>query len=119
MTGAQRFLLAVLLLLLAAPGARADELESFLARKFHALLETLTRHDVPTTLLRFPRLATDSDYLYRKLRPALGRVWRRRFRRAFRAVSRPELIHEFGGMRQPVAAEEHAGQTDGLFRRAG
>jgi hypothetical protein len=42
-----------------------------LAVGFHRLLERLVQADVPTVLLAFPRLATDPDYLFRKLSPML------------------------------------------------
>jgi hypothetical protein len=42
-----------------------------LAVGFHRLIERLTRADVPMLFLDFPRLATDSDYLFGKLRALL------------------------------------------------
>jgi hypothetical protein len=47
------------------------------------------------TLLLFPRLARDPDYLYGRLKPLLPSIDAHTFRRAFEAVSRPELIHDF------------------------
>jgi hypothetical protein len=77
------------------PGSTPRSQEAFLAVRFHELLEALARHDIPTTLLHFPRLATDADYLRRKLAPVTGEVDAAAFERAFAAVSRPELIHDF------------------------
>jgi hypothetical protein len=45
--------------------------------------------------LHFPRLVKDAEYLYRKLQPALAGIDSAAFTRAFQAVSRPELVHEF------------------------
>jgi hypothetical protein len=42
-----------------------------LAVGFHRLLERLVEADIRTVLLAFPRLATDPDYLFRKLSPVL------------------------------------------------
>jgi hypothetical protein len=77
------------------PGSTPERQEAFLAQRLYALIEALARHDVPTTLLHFPRLATDADYLRGKLAPVTGEVPVDAFRRAFAAVSRPELIHAF------------------------
>jgi hypothetical protein len=55
----------------------------------------LARHDVPLTLLVFPRLAREGEYLYRRLAPALPGVSREAFLGAFAAVARPEVIHDF------------------------
>lgn len=77
------------------PGAPAEQQEGYLAGKFHKLIHALVRHEVPFTLMEFPRLAKDPEYLYRKLRPALGWMWYKTFFKAFQAVSRPELIHNF------------------------
>jgi len=42
-----------------------------LAVGFHRLLERLVQADIPIVLVAFPRLATDPDYLHRKLAPLL------------------------------------------------
>jgi hypothetical protein len=44
--------------------------EAVLATYFYQLLETIARHDVPVTLLHFPRLVNDADYLYRSSAPS-------------------------------------------------
>ncbi|HEY2784441.1 MAG TPA: hypothetical protein VGJ05_05645 [Fimbriiglobus sp.] len=77
------------------PTDRQEEQESVLARKFYALLEALAAHDIPLTLLQFPRLAVDSDYLFRKLSFCLPKVGYDAFVRAFRTTSRPDKIHSF------------------------
>lgn len=77
------------------PTDRDEPQESVLARKFYGLLETLAAHDVPTTLLHFPRLATDPDYLFRKIGLCLPNIGYDAFARAFRDTSRPAKIHSF------------------------
>ena len=72
-----------------------DKQEAALAQQFHHLVHTLVQHDVPMIWLHFPRLVKDPEYLYDKLKPALQGKDHAAFTRAFRAVSRPELVHDF------------------------
>jgi len=72
-----------------------DEQERILTDRLYQLIYALARHDVPTTLLYFPRLVQDADYLYAKLAGVLGDVSIDRFRAVFRDVARPELVHDF------------------------
>ncbi len=67
-----------------------------LAGRFHGLMHTLAANDIPHTLLHFPRLALDADYAWTKLRFLLPSVDWTAFAAAFRRVSHPELIHQFG-----------------------
>ena len=69
--------------------------EEVLTRQLYQLLHALAKHDVPTTLLYFPRLVTDAGYLRAKLADVLGDVPVDRFHAAFRSVARPELVHQF------------------------
>jgi len=69
--------------------------EAALATKMHLLVHALTKHDVPMIWLYFPRLVQDPDYLYGKLKSVLPGKNLEAFRLAFRAVSRPELVHNF------------------------
>lgn len=71
--------------------------EEVLARQLYKLMHTLAKRDIPTTLLLFPRLVRDEAYLWEKISFALRRVTRRRFRRAFLEISRPQLVHDFTG----------------------
>jgi hypothetical protein len=70
--------------------------EATLATRLYQLIHTLAKHDVPTTLLYFPRLVEDPEYLFRKLRQVLppGMEYAL-FMEAFREVSKPELVHRF------------------------
>ena len=69
--------------------------EAVLANKFYRLIHALTMHDIPLTLLDFPRFVHEPDYLYRKLQCVLGDIGREQFLRAFQAVCRPEMVHDF------------------------
>jgi hypothetical protein len=69
--------------------------ETALALQFHHLVHALAKHDVPMIWLHFPRLVKDAEYLYGKLSPALPGKDFATFARAFQAVSRPELVHDF------------------------
>jgi len=81
-----------------------EEQENVLAQHFYQLLHTLAQHDVPTTMLFFPRLTTDPLYVYRKIRFLLGKTGYEEFTEAFRTISRPELIHDFQQRRSLIAA---------------
>ena len=43
---------------------RPEEQEAVLAEKFHKLMHTIAVHDIPVTLLDFPRLTVNGDYLF-------------------------------------------------------
>jgi hypothetical protein len=81
------------------PGTDPHRQEEALALKFYALMRAISQHDIPHTLLEFPRLAQDANYLFAKLAPVMKRTYRRvshrRFMREFQALSRPEFIHSF------------------------
>jgi hypothetical protein len=83
--------------------------ELVLTLELYKLINALTKHDIPTTLLDFPRLVHDPDYLYRKLSPLLHGIDFDFFERAYRVVVRPELVHEFNA---PIAsAAQPAGKA--------
>ena len=69
--------------------------EAVLTAKFYKLLHVLTKRDIPTTLLYFPRFIHEPDYLYEHLDFAVKKISREKFLAAFQKVSRPELVHEF------------------------
>jgi hypothetical protein len=76
---------------------RPDEQESILAQNFYELLYTLARHNVPLTLLYFPKFAKEPDYLFEKIQFLLNGIQFTDFLTAFQAISRPEMIHNFAG----------------------
>jgi hypothetical protein len=71
------------------------DLEAALATELHQLAHILAKHDVPMIWLYFPRLVQDSTYLYNKIKSLTPDQNRETFSQAFRAVSRPELVHVF------------------------
>ena len=72
-----------------------EDQENVLARQLYKLLHVVARYDIPLTLLDFPRIAIDPDYLYEKLAFLWEGIERDRFWVAFDAVAAPELIHDF------------------------
>lgn len=86
-----------------------DRQRTILAERFHQLVHTLTRHDIPHTFLLFPRFVEDAGYAYAKLRPVLpAAVGRAEFDNAFHRVANPALIHQFSPGEKPVPAEPAA-----------
>lgn len=71
--------------------------EQALTERFYKLLWTSVRYDVPLTLLDFPRIVHDQEYLRQKLIPIFGRwkLQKKRFNSAFSLISRPGLVHDF------------------------
>ena len=74
----------------------AEDQASVLSRKLASLVESLVRHDIPMTMLYFPRITTDEDYLFRKLSPLMPAMTYSAFLLAFAEVARPERVHSFG-----------------------
>ena len=69
--------------------------EAYLAAGFHHLLVAIAKWELPHTLLHFPRLVQEADYLYGKLAPLMNDVSRDHFARAFSEISKPSLVHHF------------------------
>jgi len=71
--------------------------EQALLERFYKLLLTAAQYDVPTTLLDFPRIVQDPEYLRQKLIPIFGRFRLRkyRFNKVFSQICHPELVHDF------------------------
>lgn len=84
----------------------AGRQEVALSRRFHQLMVTIAKYELSYSMLLFPRLATDPEYLYKRVGFLDGLGDWEKFRTAFAAVSQPELIHEFtpGSPLFPVAA---------------
>ena len=64
--------------------------------QLYRLLLAASNSEVPITLLRYPRLTKDSEYLFAKLAPVLQNIDSNSFREVFQRVVRPELVHRFG-----------------------
>jgi len=73
-----------------------EDQEAVLACQLHRLLLALAEHEVPTTLLHFPRIIADAEYLYGKIRFLMQNVDYRTFLESFGHVARPDLVHDFG-----------------------
>jgi hypothetical protein len=69
--------------------------KAILAELYHDLMLTLCAHEIPFTLLEFPRLSRDADYTYAKLGSLVRDVPRPKFRRIFERVADPRLVHTF------------------------
>lgn len=72
-----------------------EEQELVLAQMFHNLFFVMAKHDIPVTLLHFPRFVNDPAYLYKKIRFLLPNTSYDEFLQGFREVARPELVHNF------------------------
>jgi hypothetical protein len=81
--------------------------KAVLAESFHHLLFTLTEHDIPHTLLHFPRIVRDPEYTRAKLQFLMPGVDRNAFDAAFQSAAQPKLVHEFDS--KPAEAPGHAG----------
>lgn len=71
------------------------EQENVLAHQMYKLIYALAKHDVPTTLLLFPKMVRDAQYLYGKIGGLFPSVTAEQFLQAHKAISRPELVHQF------------------------
>ena len=74
---------------------RPEEQESVLAQNFFRLLHAIAEHNIPMTLLYFPKLAKDPKYLFQKINFLLKGISYEKFAEAFQKISRPEFIHDF------------------------
>jgi hypothetical protein len=73
----------------------ARKQESILMGQLYNLLLVLSEAQIPVTLLQFPKLVRDSEYLYQKLKPILGAISYSEFASTFSQTVRPELVHDF------------------------
>jgi hypothetical protein len=70
--------------------------ETVLTHQLYKLLFAVAKHEIPITLLYFPRFVSDPGYLYTKLRFLLMNGMNyEAFLKSFHSISRPELVHEF------------------------
>jgi hypothetical protein len=73
---------------------RATEQEQVLVKMRDEIVDALAAHDVPYTLIEFPRFAKDPDYIYEKLSFLVPGSTLDDFKTALDRCVRPELIHE-------------------------
>lgn len=69
--------------------------EDVLLRQIYKLILAVSDTEIPITLIRYPKLTNDAQYLYRKLNPIVKDISFERFHKTFNAVVRPELVHSF------------------------
>ena len=74
-----------------------EKQEYILLEQFYKLFLIAARYNIPVTLLDFPRIVQDSEYLRQKLIPIFGglQLEKKRFDEAFLLISKPELVHKF------------------------
>ena len=72
-----------------------DSQEIILLGQFYKLMQAITKHDVPLTLLDFPRFVHDPAYLFSKMSAVLGGIQYDDFLKAFKETVRPDLVHNF------------------------
>lgn len=74
---------------------KPEQQEQILTHQLYKLIYSLTKHNIPITLLLFPRIVQDPDYLYEKISFLLNNISSKEFKQIFMKVSRPELVHNF------------------------
>jgi hypothetical protein len=81
--------------------ARATRQQEALALLFYELFWTIARHELPHTLLVFPRFLDDWEYTYRRLSFLDPAIPPERWKEAIARRADPTLVHE-----QPLSTEE-------------
>ncbi|MBL1212939.1 MAG: hypothetical protein HND52_06240 [Ignavibacteriae bacterium] len=74
---------------------RKNKQEVILIQKLYDLLLSLSNTNIPVTLLKFPRIVNDSEYLFEKLKNILHDIEYHDFKLAFEKTARPDLVHSF------------------------
>jgi len=81
--------------LVGTTSVRPGEQENILLQRIYALVFALSNTSIPLTLLRYPRVVRDCDYLCEKLKPILPDVTYEAFSAVFAATARPDLVQSF------------------------
>jgi hypothetical protein len=79
--------------------------KAVLAEMFFNLVHTLALHDLPHTLLLFPRLVEDWVYVRQKLSFLVKDIDPKSFRAAFEKVADRSLVHDFNAGAAPAAQQ--------------
>lgn len=74
---------------------RPAEQENVLAQKLYNLMQVITQYEIAFTVLEFPRLVNDSEYLWRNISPVFPKIRKSHFDSAFHDLVRPEWVHRF------------------------
>lgn len=69
--------------------------EEVLQAQFYRLLLAASLTNTPVTLINYPLLTLDSEYLFKKLSPVLGDIEQSFFQQQHRAVVKPDWVHDF------------------------
>ena len=74
---------------------KPEEQENVLAHKLYHLMLTLAQYSIPLTLLDFPRLVNDGEYLWKCLSPVFPRIEKSNFSPVFANLAHPEWVNQF------------------------
>ncbi|MBN2684348.1 MAG: hypothetical protein JXR40_03640 [Pontiellaceae bacterium] len=69
--------------------------EDVLVNALYAALLHVSEKDIPVTLIQYPKLTKDSDYLFYKLKPILKDIDKDTFKSVFEKTVRPDLVSTF------------------------
>ena len=72
-----------------------EKQELVLVNQLYKIIYTLVKWDIPVTLLYFPRLVHDKEYLFKKLKYFLEGISFNQFAEVFDQVVQPEIVHDF------------------------
>jgi len=73
----------------------ASKQEFILATSLYDLLLKFAEHSIPVTLMHYPLLTKDCDYLYEQLKPILNDIDSDLFRATYNKTVRPDLVSDF------------------------
>jgi hypothetical protein len=90
-----------------------SEQEKVLLQALYNLIYTISKRDIPMTLLFFPRLVNDPEYLYGKLAFMLPEISYADFLQKFNEVVQPDLLHDFPSRKEELS---HSRETANLAR---
>lgn len=74
---------------------KPEEQEEILLKQVYKLVLALSDTNIPVTLMHYPRITQDNQYLFSKLKPVLPNIELELLCDTFNNVVRPELVHSF------------------------
>lgn len=95
--------------------------EAILEHLLYNLMMTLVKHDIPVTLLHFPRMIVDAEYLFSKIDFLLtqNHISYEQFIEVHARISQPKLVHDFLDRKNKGNARPKSmAERDPLLRRA-
>jgi len=69
--------------------------EAKLVHQLYKLMYSLSVSEIPITLMQYPRITKDPEYLYRKLSPLVFHIPYDHFVNVFNRIVRPGWVHSF------------------------